>query len=172
MSMPNIPDIKPDISVSREDSINIVLSSIGMEEMSLAHILNAEAEKIQYALGTLEGSNKCPASFEHIMETNNASARVLRDVIKNQMLLSMKLEDIIEVIPTARPPQPEPPPCPPSPYPPCPPHPPCPPPYPPCPPPYSPCPPDTHCSHQSENQSNDVHCPYSNYSDCPYYQNR
>ncbi len=117
MSMPNIPDVKPEISVTRDEAVNIILSSIGMEELSLAHMLNAEAEKIQFALGTLESSTKCPQSMENILEVNKSSARVLRDIIKNQMLLSMKLEDVMELIPQNQPPHP---PCPSSP--PCPPH--------------------------------------------------
>lgn len=122
MSMPNIPDIKPDVDISRDDAINVLLSSIGMEELSLAHILNAEAEKIQFSLGTLEGSKKCPSDMDTILRVNKQSAKTLRDVIKNQMLLSMKLEDIIELLPPLTP----------TPYPPCK------PPYPPC-PPYNPC---------------------------------
>lgn len=31
MSMPNIPNLNPQISVSRDDAVNIILSSIGME---------------------------------------------------------------------------------------------------------------------------------------------
>lgn len=95
MSMPNIPSLNPDISVTTEDAVNIILSSIGMEELSLSHIVNAEAEKIQYALGTLDTANGTPASMEEIMTINRASEKMLRDVIKNQMLLSMKLEDTI-----------------------------------------------------------------------------
>ena len=96
MSMPNIPDINPSIDVTRNDAINIILSSIGMEELSLAHIVNAEAEKIQFALGTLETSTG-PASLEDIMAVNNSAKKMLRDVIKNQMLIGMKMEDTVEL---------------------------------------------------------------------------
>ena len=47
MSMPNIPDIKPDIDLSIHDTINLLLASIALEELSIAHIMNAEGEKIQ-----------------------------------------------------------------------------------------------------------------------------
>lgn len=47
MSLPNIPDIDPLISLNRCDAINLLLSSIAMEEIGLSHILNAEGEKLQ-----------------------------------------------------------------------------------------------------------------------------
>ncbi|WP_342580438.1 hypothetical protein [Ureibacillus sp. FSL W7-1570] len=60
MSMPNIPDISPKISIDREDVINLLLASIALEEIGLAHIINAEGEKIQFAIGKL---NEAPPIF-------------------------------------------------------------------------------------------------------------
>lgn len=97
MSMPNIPNLNPNIEIDRNDAINIILSSIGMEELSLSHLLNAEAEKIQFALGTLETAQGQPASFEQILETNRQAGKMVRDVIKNQMLLAMKMEDTVDL---------------------------------------------------------------------------
>lgn len=94
MSMPNIPDLEPVVSLTRDDAVNIILSSIGMEELSLSHIVNAEAEKIQYVLGTLETATEA-GTLEDVMMVNKSSEKMLRDVIKNQMLLSMKLEDSV-----------------------------------------------------------------------------
>ncbi len=96
MSMPTIPDLSATIDVTRDDAVNIILSSIGMEELSLAHILNAEAEKIQFALGTLETATEA-ASLEDIMKVNSSAKKMLRDVIKNQMLIGMKMEDTVEL---------------------------------------------------------------------------
>ncbi len=96
MSMPNIPSINPSIDVTRDDAVNIILSSIGMEELSLAHVVNAEAEKIQFALGTLETSTEA-ASLEDIMKVNDSAKKMLRDVIKNQMLIGMKMEDTVDL---------------------------------------------------------------------------
>jgi hypothetical protein len=54
MSFPNIPNITPLISVTTEQTIPLLLSSIALEELALAHIINAEAEKLQFVLGTLD----------------------------------------------------------------------------------------------------------------------
>lgn len=56
MSQPNIPNIRPNIALDREEAINLILASIAMEDMALSHILNAEGEKLQYVLGTLHNS--------------------------------------------------------------------------------------------------------------------
>ncbi|MEW4132059.1 hypothetical protein [Bacillus thuringiensis] len=53
MSQANIPNITPTVSLTREESVNLILSSIALQELGLAHIINAEGEKIQYALGLL-----------------------------------------------------------------------------------------------------------------------
>lgn len=102
MSYPNIPDITPDIDLSRRDVINILLASIGLEELSLAHIVNAEAEKIQYVLGTLEtdGNRCCPdecVSICDLLKINKSVDKTLRNVIKKEMLLQFKLEDVMEI---------------------------------------------------------------------------
>ncbi|MCG7409196.1 hypothetical protein MH117_17400 [Paenibacillus sp. ACRRX] len=55
MSQANLPNITPSITITRDDALNLILSSIAIEELGLGHIINAEAEKIQYAIGTLPG---------------------------------------------------------------------------------------------------------------------
>ena len=97
MSMPNIPNLNPQISVNRDDAVNIILSSIVMEELSLAHILNAEAEKILFALGTLETAGGQASSMTDILETNKLDSKMVSNVIKKQMLLSMKMEDTVDL---------------------------------------------------------------------------
>lgn len=90
MSFPNIPDVTPNISVSREQVINLLLASIAFEELGLAHIINAEAEKVQFVLG----AHPAP-SIQQITEVNRLVERVLRQVIKKEMLLQFKLEDVL-----------------------------------------------------------------------------
>ncbi|WP_240927491.1 hypothetical protein [Paenibacillus thiaminolyticus] len=54
MSQANIPNITPIVTLSREEALNLLLASVAIEELGLAHIINAEAEKLQFAIGTLD----------------------------------------------------------------------------------------------------------------------
>ncbi|MGL4742350.1 MAG: hypothetical protein ACRC41_16415 [Sarcina sp.] len=99
MSMPSIPDMKPEIGINVDDSINLLISSIAMEEMGLSHIINAEAEKLQYVLGTLDTTHDITHFQQHsindLLRVNNSIDKTLREVLRNQMILHMKFEDTI-----------------------------------------------------------------------------
>lgn len=90
MSLPNIPNITPDITLSRCETLNLLLSSVAMEEIGLSHILQAEAERIQ----TFLGASGDPTLGE-LSAINRSTERLLRTVMKSQLLLQTKLEDII-----------------------------------------------------------------------------
>jgi hypothetical protein len=98
MSQANIPNITPTITITRTDVINLLLASIALEELGLAHIINAEAEKIQYALGTIPGLSPA-ASLEDILEVNESVQDMLDLVIKKELLLESKLKQVIRTIP-------------------------------------------------------------------------
>ena len=101
MSFPNIPNVTPDIDLNRDDVINLILSSIAFEELGLAHLINSEAEKIQYILGTLNGQTPPEiASLDDLLAINESVEGTLRSIIKSQMLLQFKLEDTIGAITT------------------------------------------------------------------------
>ncbi|QFG00354.1 hypothetical protein PB01_16920 [Psychrobacillus glaciei] len=97
MSQPNIPNITPTITITRDDVINLLLASIALEELGLAHIINAEAEKIQYALGTIPGLSPA-ASLENILQVNESVQDMLDLVIKKELLLESKLKQVIKTI--------------------------------------------------------------------------
>ena len=98
MSFPNIPDVSPAIDINREDVINLLLASIAFEELGLAHIINAEAEKIQFVLGTLDESAPIdPPTIADLLKINSSVEHPLRNVIKTEMLLQFKLEDVITI---------------------------------------------------------------------------
>ncbi|WP_242503588.1 MULTISPECIES: hypothetical protein [Bacillus cereus group] len=47
------------------------MASIALEKLGLAHIINAEAEKIQYAIGTLSGLSPA-ATLVEILAVNES----------------------------------------------------------------------------------------------------
>lgn len=92
MSLPNIPDINPDIILNKCQSINLLLSSIAMEEIALSHILNAEGEKLQHLI------KKENISSNQLLKVNDQVNDLLKSVIKSQILLQIKLEEVNKII--------------------------------------------------------------------------
>ena len=88
MSLPTFPHIDPPLT--REGSLNEIISSIAAEELSLSHILNAEGEKLQYVLGTLPGLDEA-STLEEVMQVNQSVQDTLSNVMEQQMLLTGKL---------------------------------------------------------------------------------
>jgi hypothetical protein len=97
MSQASIPNITPIIGITPGQSVTLLLSSIALEELALAHIINAEAEKVQFVLGLLPGSNPPPVSISDLLNVNNLVTRTMQTVIKKEMLLQFKLENIMEL---------------------------------------------------------------------------
>jgi hypothetical protein len=90
MGMPNIPDITPEITITRVDVVNLLLASIALEELGLAHIINAEGEKIQTGIGMA-------TTINDLILLNQSVERTMRNVIKKEMLLQFKLEDTMDL---------------------------------------------------------------------------
>jgi hypothetical protein len=111
LSFPNVPNITPTISVTSQDAFNLLLISIAMEKISLSHVINAEAEKIQYALGTLPGLTQ-KASLSDLLHVNKDVRATIGDVILKDLLLTRKLDTILQNFIPPHPPVT--PPCPPG----------------------------------------------------------
>lgn len=110
MTFPNIPNISPLISITTRQTIPLLLASIALEELALAHIMNAEAEKVQLVLGTLTPTSTTfsPAtvSLSNLFALDASVQRTLRDVIMKKMLLEFKFENVLDLtltIPTTPP---------------------------------------------------------------------
>nr|ADU04092.1 collagen-like protein [Pasteuria ramosa] len=92
MSQANIPGISPQISLNQSDVLNLLLASSAMTELGLSHLLNAEAEKVQYILGTLPGvTNSKPPSLQDLL----AIDRSLNDILNSTCV---KFESINEQV--------------------------------------------------------------------------
>ncbi|GAB6098301.1 hypothetical protein JCM16358_01800 [Halanaerocella petrolearia] len=84
MSMPEIPD------KSQETALIDLLESIALEEAALAHLINAEADKIEKFI------NDCKVTPNEIIDFQQEVSKVLKTTIKKEMLLQFKLEDVLE----------------------------------------------------------------------------
>lgn len=93
MSMPTFP--KNDPPLTREGSLNEIISSIAAEELSLSHLLNVEGEKLQYVLGTLPGLDGA-ASLDEVMQVNKSVKDTLSGIMEQQMALTSKLGAVLK----------------------------------------------------------------------------
>lgn len=92
LSMPNIPDITPNICLCHEDVINLLLSSVALQEIALSNVINAESEKLQYII---KKSGKC-YSIKELICLNESIEKVLYEVGVIENLLATKLRRINE----------------------------------------------------------------------------
>lgn len=97
MSVPKIPDLNPKIDIDCQDAVNLLITSVGMESLSLSHILNAEGEKIQYVLGTLDTNRHTDINICDILEVNRSVESVIKNVTKAEIILQYKLEDALKL---------------------------------------------------------------------------
>ncbi|MEI4801459.1 carboxypeptidase-like regulatory domain-containing protein [Bacillus sp. FJAT-51639] len=102
MSFPIIPNITPTISITTPQTIPLLFASIALEELALAHIINAEAEKLQFVLGTLPPGRTTLSppvvTISNLLAVDSSVQRTLRDVIKKEMLLEFKFENILDLL--------------------------------------------------------------------------
>ncbi|SHJ98167.1 Collagen triple helix repeat-containing protein [Anaerocolumna jejuensis DSM 15929] len=96
MSIPNFPDISPDIT--REKALNMILASIALEEVGLSHIINAEGEKIQYVINELHKKTGCSASVDDILSVNKSVESLIDALMQMQIFLKNKMDHVLDVM--------------------------------------------------------------------------
>lgn len=79
-----MPVITPGTS-SREEAVADIINSIAMEEKSIAHILNAESEKLQTII------NMPDATVQQLMAVNQSVKNAVDTVIRLEGALKAKL---------------------------------------------------------------------------------
>jgi hypothetical protein len=83
----SMPVISPSTTTPCQ-AITDLLESIALQEAGLAHIINAEGEKIQAALDIVD------VSIADLIAINQSVADTLTKIIKLEMVLEFKLEEI------------------------------------------------------------------------------
>lgn len=90
MGMPTFPNIKN--PASQEEIIDRLLETIALEELALAHLVNAEAEKVQ---AVVKAGIMGPVSAEEVHEINIGVAKVLDMAAQKEDRLHRKLKLIL-----------------------------------------------------------------------------
>ena len=83
----SMPVISPSNSTPCQ-AITDLIESIALQEAGLAHIINAEGEKIQAALEIED------VTIEDLIAINESVSNTLTKIIKLEMVLEFKLEEI------------------------------------------------------------------------------
>lgn len=96
MSQANIPNITPDITVTKEQSLHLLLSSVAMNELAFSHLINAEAEKLQaFVAFANEATNLNTNDF---IQMNRAVSILIEDLIMGQWINLKKLDRTITLL--------------------------------------------------------------------------
>lgn len=96
MSLPKFPEFTS--TRSRKQIVNDILESVALEELAIAHLINAEAEKIQAFTGPYGGFPTAPTN-KQINEFQSHVARILEALTEKQRTLARMIElsmDLLE----------------------------------------------------------------------------
>lgn len=96
MSMPTIPEERH--RPTKREVVIDLLKSIAMEETALAHLINAEAEKIQAFVGEGRNFPLCPRPRE-VIEFNAQVFKLMDVIVMKEWLLLRKLRDVADMVP-------------------------------------------------------------------------
>jgi predicted ATPase len=96
MSQPSIPNITPIISVTKKETISLLLSSIAMSELAISHLINAEAEKMQSFVH--HANHNCKIRTKDYLKFNSAVSKLVEDINMEQWLALNKMDRIICLI--------------------------------------------------------------------------
>lgn len=94
MSMPEIPKNRHRPSI--EETIIDLLESIALEEISLSHLINAEAETLQAFVGENLDFPTNPSN-DDILRFNVTVQRVMETLMFKELFLLRKLEAVIQI---------------------------------------------------------------------------
>ena len=100
-----MPRITIPATVTEENALANIIASIALEEAALAHIINAEGEKIQRVVGTFtpEGASEplpllVPATADDMQAINTTVSDMLETVSNIETSLHSKLRTVLAVL--------------------------------------------------------------------------
>lgn len=96
ISQANIPNIAPEIIVTKDQNIQLLLNSIAMNELAYSHLIDAEAEKIQ-AFVAYSKETACVYTKDFI-DMNQAVSYLLEDITMGQWLGLKRLDRTIALM--------------------------------------------------------------------------
>ncbi|MGL4773581.1 MAG: hypothetical protein ACRC2K_08470, partial [Clostridium sp.] len=90
-----MPVIKPN-EITREEAITDIIQSIALMEAALAHILNAEGEKLQAVVGTLEPPNQnlIATTAQELLDMNKSVDNMVNSITLLEVILQKKLSTV------------------------------------------------------------------------------
>ncbi|MCL2717809.1 MAG: hypothetical protein FWE14_03405 [Lachnospiraceae bacterium] len=100
MSMPSFAPVDPNLTL--EKSIEMILYSIALEEVAISHIINAEGEKIQYAIECLKTNKSC-RDLQKIIDVNKSAEKLIDKVNDSMIILKSKMNSVLEYMPKPTP---------------------------------------------------------------------
>ncbi len=92
MGMPQIPDGKN--RPTFDETLIDLLESVALEEMAIAHLMNAEGEKMQEVIRQYACGSACYCQLSTICQSTE---HMINSLIMKEWLLMNKLHTIIEV---------------------------------------------------------------------------
>jgi len=88
--MSNHFNYSPKTVLDRDEIIDLSLISVALQGIELSYLLHRQSEKIEHI------EEEFPESTHHVPDIYDSTERILRYMIKNQMLLQSQLEDIVK----------------------------------------------------------------------------
>jgi len=97
MSMPSFP--KLETILTREQAINAIIASIALEETAIAHILEAESEKIRHVIKCAHDNGCGEADMQLVLDVNKGVADLIDKATNMQIALKEKLDIAVKHLP-------------------------------------------------------------------------
>ncbi len=92
MGMPQVPD--RECLPSIEEVVIQILESVALEELAMAHIINAEGERMQVLVKQMEQCNVCSDCIADAFKNTNAT---INSLIMKEWVMINKLSTTLEI---------------------------------------------------------------------------